>query len=412
MTTDGALRLSDLCDRIVEAVKPRDRPDSIYLGLEHVPSGRLLPANSGMASSVRSTTTAFRAGDVLYGKLRPYLDKAVLAPSDGVGTTELLVLRPRDGVDPRFLVAVLHAPTFLEYAISGTTGSQHPRTSWAHVGSFLLPDFPPRSRRGITDLVWLVHDALAAVEAAIAVGTALRVEAMRTLFTRGLRDESTQRTEIGELPRGWTVESLGQLDDRGAIQITMGQSPPSATYNESGIGSPFFQGSADFGPLHPTTRIWCDRARKFACAGDTLLSVRAPVGDVNVAKVECGIGRGLASIAAGTDFDPWFLYFVLLYCKSSLMSMGSGSTFAGVSGATLRQLSLPVPALGEQAEIASTLRTVERKMEVHRRKFSLLEQLFRTLLHDLMTGRIRTDDIDLSTLSASVEVSGSQDAPG
>lgn len=403
MTTDGALRLSDLCDRIVETVKPRDRPDSIYLGLEQVPSGRLLPAASGRASSVRSTTTAFRDGDVLYGKLRPYLDKAVLAPSDGIGTTELLVLRPRAGVDPRFLVAVLHAPTFLDHAISGTTGSQHPRTSWAHVGSFPVPDFPPRSRRAITDLVWLVHDAVAAVEAAITAGASLRAEAMRTLFTRGLRGEPMKETEIGELPRGWIVESLGQLDDRDAIQITMGQSPPSSAYNESGIGSPFFQGSADFGPLHPTTRIWCDRARKFARAGDTLLSVRAPVGDVNVAREECGIGRGLASIAAGTDFDPWFLYFVLLYRKPSLMALGSGSTFAGVSGATLRQLSLPVPALGEQREIASTLRTVERKMELHRRKLSLLEQMFKTLLHDLMTGQVRVDDLELPTAVAGCE---------
>lgn len=395
MMADSALRISDLCDRIVESVNPRDRPDSIYLGLEHVPSGRLLPAAPGRASSVRSTTSAFRTGDVLYGKLRPYLDKAVLAPSDGIGTTELLVLRPKTGIDPRFLVAVLHAPTFLEYAISGTTGSQHPRTSWAHVSAFPLPNFPPRSRRAITDALWLVHDAIAAVEAAIRAGTALRAEAMRTLFTRGLRSEPTKETEIGEQPRSWTVESLGRLCDRGAIQTTMGRSPPSSTYNESGVGSPFFQGSADFGSLHPTTRIWCDRARKFACAGDTLLSVRAPVGDVNVAREECGIGRGLASIAAGADFDAWFLYFVLLHRKPNLASMGSGSTFAGVSQATLRQLTLPVPTLGEQEEIAMTLRTIERRIEVHRRKFSLLEQLFKTLLHDLMTGRIRVSDLDV-----------------
>ena len=79
----STVRLSDLCDLIAEPVRPGTRPDALYLGLEHLASGRLSRIGGGQASDMRSTTSAFQTGDVLYGKLRPYLDKAVIADGGG-----------------------------------------------------------------------------------------------------------------------------------------------------------------------------------------------------------------------------------------------------------------------------------------------------------------------------------------
>ena len=135
------VRLGDLCELIAEPVRPGARPDALYLGLEHLAPGRLVRIGGGKASEMRSNTSAFQPGDVLYGKLRPYLDKAVLTDEPGVCTTELLVLRAKANVDPRFLAAAVHSPDFLEYAIAGTTGVQHPRTSWAHTREFQMPAF-------------------------------------------------------------------------------------------------------------------------------------------------------------------------------------------------------------------------------------------------------------------------------
>src|SRR5262245_14461453 len=131
MTGSPTMRLSDLCDLIAVQVDPNSRPDAVYVGLEHVDSGRFERIGEGRAGDVQSAKYAFQPGDVLYGKLRPYLDKAVLASDAGICTTELLVLRPRRGVDPRFIVSMVHTPTFVEHAVSGTTGVQHPRTSWS-----------------------------------------------------------------------------------------------------------------------------------------------------------------------------------------------------------------------------------------------------------------------------------------
>jgi len=97
-------------------------------------------------------------------------------------------------------------------------------------------------------------------------------------------------SELGEIPAGWDV---GSVDDE--FDLTMGQSPPGETYNEAGEGLPFYQGRADFGFRFPTLRVYCTSPTRFAKAGDSLISVRAPVGDINMASEHCAIGRGVAA---------------------------------------------------------------------------------------------------------------------
>lgn len=154
------MRLADLCDLVAAHVNPADRPDDLYVGLEHIASGRFVRQGEGRAADVHSAKHAFQPGDVLYGKLRPYLDKAILVSDVGICTTELLVLRPKKDVDPRFLVGVVHTPSFLQYAVTGTTGVQHPRTSWRHISNFELPDFGSEEQAKIANLLWKVHDAI------------------------------------------------------------------------------------------------------------------------------------------------------------------------------------------------------------------------------------------------------------
>ena len=183
MTIGETIRLADMCELIAEPVKPGEWPDALYLGLEHLASGRLVRIGGGPASDMRSNTSAFQLGDVLYGKLRPYLDKAVLADEAGVCTTELLVLRAREEVDPRFLAAVVHSPRFVEHAVAGTTGVQHPRTSWAHTREFEVPAFTYDEQRRIADILWLVHQAIVRSEALVEEGRTLKRAVMQTLFT-------------------------------------------------------------------------------------------------------------------------------------------------------------------------------------------------------------------------------------
>ena len=104
-------------------------------------------------------------------------------------------------------------------------------------------------------------------------------------------------SELGEIPEGWEVKTL-----RECMNLTMGQSPPGSTYNEHGEGVPFFQGRSDFGFRYPENRKFCTAPTRIAQPGDTLVSVRAPVGDINMAWEKCCIGRGVAALRPEVRF--------------------------------------------------------------------------------------------------------------
>ena len=176
------IALYGLCDLVGDHVDPRDHSQSIYVGFEHVAPGRFMWNRPGRASEVRSSKHAFRSGDVLYGKLRPYLDKAVVAQQDGVCTTELLVLRPKPGVDARYLTCVLHTPQFVEYAISGSAGAQHPRTSWSHIREYQLPAYSHREQVIISDALWCLHEMIVDSEESIAASEVLCSSALDHLL--------------------------------------------------------------------------------------------------------------------------------------------------------------------------------------------------------------------------------------
>ena len=103
------------------------------------------------------------------------------------------------------------------------------------------------------------------------------------------------------IPQGWEVKKLGELFD-----ITMGSSPKGHSLNENGKGIEFYQGSTDFGRLYPTIRVFTTAPVRFAKSQDILMSVRAPVGAMNIAMNDCCIGRGLAAIRHQSPLFAWY----------------------------------------------------------------------------------------------------------
>ena len=163
---------------------------------------------------------------------------------------------------------------------------------------------------------------------------------------------------------------------REICNITMGQSPSSATYNENGDGLPFFQGAADFGKKFPMTRVWCSSPLKIAYAGDILISVRAPVGTMNIATSECCIGRGLAAIKVDEDAcDSNYFWFALESKISELNNKGSGSTFKAISKSILEETEIPLPELEEQRKIAKILTGIENISFARQQQLAKLGEL-------------------------------------
>lgn len=141
-----------------------------------------------------------------------------------------------------------------------------------------------------------------------------------------------------EIPEGWSDKTLSEI-----ANITMGQSPDGSSYNNDGIGTVFYQGSTDFGWLFPTTRQYTTAPSRMAKKGDILLSVRAPVGDMNIANTDCCIGRGLAALNSKTGSDG-FLFYVMKYFKQIFDRRNSeGTTFGSITKNDLHSLTLAYP---------------------------------------------------------------------
>ena len=163
--------------------------------------------------------------------------------------------------------------------------------------------------------------------------------------------------------------------------IVMGQSPPGSTYNEDGIGLPFFQGVRDFNYRHPTPRVYCSEPSRIAQPGDILLSVRAPIGRVNIADRECATGRGVAIVKPHAESDARYLEFALRHLEQSWDAIeGSGSVFGNATKRDLESLLLPWPESDSERErIAGVLGCLDDKIELNRRMAETLEQMARTL---------------------------------
>lgn len=158
--------------------------------------------------------------------------------------------------------------------------------------------------------------------------------------------------------------------------LTMGQSPDSESYNIEHNGFPFYQGNADFGRIHPMVRVWCSAPKKLAKVGDILISVRAPIGALNIADCDCCIGRGLAAITPdATCADTMFLFYALYASAAELQRRGTGSTFKAISKNALSNLLLPSYCLKEQKEISAVLQQVDHLISLRQRQAEKLDEL-------------------------------------
>jgi type I restriction enzyme S subunit len=188
-----------------------------------------------------------------------------------------------------------------------------------------------------------------------------------------------KKTEIGEIPVDWESDTL-----KSVAKINMGQSPSSKNCFDYENGLPFFQGKAEFGDKFPKVVKWCNSPKKLADAGDILISVRAPVGDVNIAPAKSCIGRGLAAIR-GIRTNNKFLYFILYYFKDRLKKIGQGSTFKAINKNVLFDLIIPLPPLSEQKKIAEILSIVDEAIEKKKSIIEKSKELKKSLMQELLT---------------------------
>lgn len=175
--------------------------------------------------------------------------------------------------------------------------------------------------------------------------------------------------------------------------ITMGQSPSGKSYNEDGIGEVFYQGRAEFGTRFPTRRLFTTEPKRMAEAGDVLLSVRAPVGDLNVAYEKCCIGRGLAAVHSKIGNNSFILYTMMASKPRFDVFNGEGTVFGSINRESLNTMPIEVPPMEMIVEFEDMAHPIDEMIRIRYEENCRLETLRDTLLPKLMNGEIDIEDV-------------------
>lgn len=166
-------------------------------------------------------------------------------------------------------------------------------------------------------------------------------------------------------------------------EVIAGQSPEGKYYNEEGIGTPFHQGKTEFGDIYLREAAkWTTQVTKIAKAGDIVMSVRAPVGPVNIVKEEICIGRGLAAIRARGNVDQEFLFRFLKSMEDSISGSG-GAVFDSINQGQIRDIELPLPSLGRQQELVVKALEEESIIDANRKLVELMEGKINVVIREL-----------------------------
>ena len=188
----------------------------------------------------------------------------------------------------------------------------------------------------------------------------------------------------------WIEGSLRDIAD-----ITMGQSPSGSSYNEDGIGTIFFQGRAEFSFRFPTIRLYTTEPKRMAYANDILMSVRAPVGDLNIAHTDCCIGRGLAAIHSKTNHQSFVLYTMFSLRKQLDVFNGEGTVFGSINRNSLNDMPILIPSDETIEEFEKIVAPMDAAIRNNYDEICRLQAVRDSLLPRLMSGELDVSSLDI-----------------
>ena len=354
-------------------------------------------------------------GDVILAMDRPWIAAGLkYASVQRSDLPALLVqrvarLRGSDRLDTRFLKYVIGSQAFTNHVLAVQTGTAVPHISAGQIKDFefLLP--PLAEQRAIAHILGTLddkielnrrmHETLEAMARALFKSWFVDFDPVRAkadgrdpglpqpladIFPACLAD-----SELGAIPEGWEVASV---DDE--FDLTMGQSPPGETYNETGDGMPFYQGRADFESRFPKRRVYCTAPTRLAKASDTLISVRAPVGDINMAGEDCAIGRGVAA-ARHKSGSRSFTYQFMCGLEAVFGRFeAEGTVFGSISKKDFHAIPCAAPPLAVVVAFERLLSPLDSRIEAAARESRLLAALRDALLPKLISGELRVSDAE------------------
>ena len=285
----------------------------------------------------------------------------------------------------------------LEYILKAkTAGSGIPHADKGVINKLEFYKPSPHEQTAIANILSKVDEAIASVQGSIAAAERLKKSLMQNLLTGRMKPDGTLRKEdefymdekFGKVPKGWKWGKLSEV-----AEIIAGQSPQGEFYNDEGVGTPMLNGPTEFTDEYPIPVQWTKKVTKLCKKGDILFTVRgSSTGRMNFADQEYCIGRGLAAIRPKHDGNIQFLYYTLTRISEMILAeaKGAGTTFPNVSRGDLLKKVILIPT--NQNEIIQPIVEIACLIKSKQQKIATLERLKKSLMQNLLTGRVRVKE--------------------
>lgn len=389
--------LSQVCNYSDDSVQVSELNLNNFISTDN-----MLPNRGGINEAVNlppaNSCSAYSKDEILISNIRPYFKKIWFAEFDGGCSADVLVLKTTNPkFDPKFIYYYLFQDLFFKHQMTGSKGSKMPRGDKDQILTFSVPEFDKTYQKRVSEFLTVIDEKITLNKK---INTELENLA-KTIYdywfvqfdfpnengkpykTSGGEMERNDELKR-EIPKGWTKGKLCEV-----ANITMGQSPEGSSYNEDGEGIVFFQGSTDFNFRFPEIRMYTTEPTRSAKEEDILLSVRAPVGTINIANEDCCIGRGLAALNSKNGTQSYLLYLMFYFKSMFDIQNRTGTTFGSIDKDTLYELSFPKPPTVLQKRFQEIVGKYDAMILSRSRENQELIKLRDFLLPMLMNGQVK-----------------------
>jgi type I restriction enzyme S subunit len=361
--------------------------------------GRKAPAFENVRKFVLEETYAkwFRSGhprrgDTLISTVGAIGRVAYVQEERGCIAQNVVSLRPKtDVLDGEFLYYFLSSSEAQHRLLSLNIGVAQPSLKVPHLLSLEieLPSIHVQKRiAGILSVYdELIENSQRRINILESMARALYREWFVYFRYPGHESVPLVSSAIGNIPQGWEVKKLKDM-----CRLTMGQSPKSEFYNETGEGTAFHQGVTDFGDRFPSDRLFCTTNGRVAEVGDILFSVRAPVGRLNIANKKICLGRGLSAIRHNQNHQA-FLWEQLRNRFTKDDMMGNGAIFASVTKDDMQGIELVCPWDSLIRDATKNFEPIHTEITTLSLQVQNLRRTRDLLLPRLLSGQINVDTV-------------------
>jgi len=408
------------CAELVrDTVSPENAVGLPYVGLEHIGEATLALAGHGHAEDVTSQKSRFRRGDILFGKLRPYFRKVVLAPFDGICSTDIWTVRAKPGTDQRFLFYWMASAEFVETATRASEGTRMPRAQWRFLERLEREVPGIDEQRAIAHILGSLDDkielnrrmneTLEQIAQAIFKSWFVDFEPVKAkaagrqpvgmdAATAALFPDSFEDSPLGKIPRGWRVEPLSDT-----IELQAGGTPRTDVPDYWNGDIPWISAKdvTAAGSIYITatersiTRAGVDRSSTRVLPRDTtVVTARGTVGACALTGREMAMNQTCYSARGKPDFGSLYTFFSLRQQIAALRQQTHGTIFDTITRSTFSGVPVVVPPPRLRHAFEAVARPMADLMLANQQQLATLAAIRDALLPRLMSGEIRVKDAE------------------